>query len=190
MASTYLTKWERWHEGACLCMSTHRLSLGVTHFSDTCTYGSWQRFLSTHWYRPRMLTQVCVPLHWCSPVSHSLISAEAKQHGAAAVGEQVWRVWCWRWRRLPTLAQPGALQLVSFWAHTGKPPRLVDTLVLTQVAGVAALIDVWAVTKSRFRVEPEVEIRGKRPPRVLSVAPLPLKTNLSPLQAKPSGPSS
>lgn len=41
-----------------------------------------------------------------------------------------------------TLAQPGALQLVSFWTHTGKLPRLVDALILTQVAGVAALVDV------------------------------------------------
>lgn len=34
------------------------------------------------------------------------------------------------------------MQLVSFWAHTGEFPWLVDTLVLAQVAGVAALINV------------------------------------------------
>lgn len=48
-----------------------------THLSDTCTYGSRHRLASTHWYRPWMLTHVCVSVHWCAPVSHSLISAQA-----------------------------------------------------------------------------------------------------------------
>lgn len=77
-----------------------------------------------------------------------------------------------------TLAQPGALQLISSRAHAGKLSRLVDTLILTQVAGVAALVDVWTVTDSLFRLEPGVEMGGKG------------QTNRSPLQAKPSGPSS
>lgn len=49
-----------------------------------------------------------------------------------------------------TLAQPGAKQLVSFWAHTGELPWFVDTLVLAQVTGVAALIDVCQVTSPSF----------------------------------------
>lgn len=49
-----------------------------------------------------------------------------------------------------TLAQSGAEQLVSFWAHAGELPWFVDTLELTQVAGVAALIDVCQVTCSGF----------------------------------------
>lgn len=40
------------------------------------------------------------------------------------------------------LAHSGAQQLVSFWAHTGELPWFVDTLVLAQVTGVAAFIDV------------------------------------------------
>lgn len=42
------------------------------------------------------------------------------------------------------LAKSGALQLVSLWAHTGELPWFIDTLVLTQVTGVATLIDVVA----------------------------------------------
>lgn len=42
------------------------------------------------------------------------------------------------------LAKPSAQQLVSFWALAGEPPWFVDTLELTEVAGVAALIYVIA----------------------------------------------
>lgn len=62
-----------------------------------------------------------------------------------------------------TLAQPGALQLVPFWAHAGKLARLVDTPMLTQVAGVAALVDIWTVTESLFRLQPGAE-RGEQGP--------------------------
>lgn len=49
-----------------------------------------------------------------------------------------------------TLAKSGALQLVSLWAHTGELPWFIDTLVLTQVTGVATLIDVCQVRGSGF----------------------------------------
>ena len=49
-----------------------------------------------------------------------------------------------------TQAKSGALQLISFWAHTGELPGFVDTLILAQVTGVAALIDVCKVTSSAF----------------------------------------
>lgn len=42
------------------------------------------------------------------------------------------------------LAESGAEQLVPFRAHAGELPRLIDTLVLAQVAGVAALINIIA----------------------------------------------
>lgn len=41
-----------------------------------------------------------------------------------------------------TLTHSGAQQSVSLWAHARELPRFVDTLVLAQVTGVAALIDV------------------------------------------------
>ena len=41
-----------------------------------------------------------------------------------------------------TLAHSGAMQLVSVWAHAGELPRFIDTLVLAQVTGVAALINI------------------------------------------------
>lgn len=42
-----------------------------------------------------------------------------------------------------TLTHPASLQLVSLWALAGVTPRVVNTLILTHVAGQAAFIDVW-----------------------------------------------
>ena len=44
--------------------------------------------------------------------------------------------------RVLTLAQSSAQQLVAFWALTGELPGLIDTLELTQVTRVAALVYV------------------------------------------------
>lgn len=42
-----------------------------------------------------------------------------------------------------TLTHPASLQLVSLWALARVTPRVVNTLILTHVAGQAAFIDVW-----------------------------------------------
>lgn len=41
------------------------------------------------------------------------------------------------------MAEPGAQLLVPLRASTGEVPSFVHTLELTQVVGVAALVNIW-----------------------------------------------
>lgn len=52
------------------------------------------------------------------------------------------------------LAESGAEQLVSFRAHTGELPGLIDTLILAQIAGVAALINIITCKAIRPQLVP------------------------------------
>lgn len=68
-------------------------------------------------------------------------------------GEEV-ALW---WKPLPvlgsigTLAEAGAQELVALGAVAGESPWLIDALELAQVAGVAALIDIWVGEAKRER---------------------------------------
>lgn len=42
-----------------------------------------------------------------------------------------------------TLTQPVSLELISFWTLTGVTSWVVNTLILTHVAGEAAFVNIW-----------------------------------------------
>lgn len=62
------------------------------------------------------------------------------------------------------------MQLVSVWAHTGEFAWFVDTLVLAQVTGVAALIDV--VTGKAVRAQLVALVTATEEGAIRVVAPL------------------
>lgn len=92
-----------------------------------------------------MFTQVCPSEHWWAPVSHSFMSRlkENKECLSFFLSELGSRVFS---ERALTLAEACAQELIAIRTDTGEFAVLINTLILAQVTGVAALVYVCRQT--------------------------------------------
>ncbi len=91
-----------------------------------------------------MFTQVCPSEHWWAPVSHSFMSRFKKKKARMFLICPMSEFGKWESVKLRgTLAEARAQELISFRTDTWELAMLINTLILAQVTGVAALVYVW-----------------------------------------------